>query len=91
MAEHGHFIKHAQSEAWVDKHPTNNDWMPISFLFFNNLQITPGTLSRKNKFLSLALRKTDPELGVNKAEELKTVSSMISNEISIMDGIKLLK
>ena len=37
-------------------------------------------------------RKTDPELGVNKAEELKTVlSSMISNEISIMDGNKIIE
>jgi trehalose 6-phosphate synthase/phosphatase len=94
VAEHGHFIKHAQSEAWVDKHPTNNDWMshilPILQQFTDN---TPGTLiEKKTNSLVWHYRKTDPELGVNKAEELKTVlSSMISNEISIMDGNKIIE
>lgn len=94
VAEHGHYIKHAQSEAWVDKHPTNNDWMthilPILQQFTDN---TPGTLiEKKTNSLVWHYRKTDPELGVNKAEELKTViSSMISNEISIMDGHKIIE
>ena len=94
VAEHGHYIKHAQSEAWVDKHPTNNDWMthilPILQQFTDN---TPGTLiEKKTNSLVWHYRKTDPELGVNKAEELKTVlSSMISNEISIMGGHKIIE
>ena len=94
VAEHGHFIKYAQSEVWVDKHLTNNDWMshilPILQQFTDN---TPGTLiEKKTNSLVWHYRKTDPELGVNKAEELKTVlSSMISNEISIMDGNKIIE
>jgi len=94
VAEHGHFIKHAQSDQWIDKHPTNNDWMshilPILQQFTDN---TPGTLiEQKTNSLVWHYRKTDPELGVNKAEELKTVlSSMISNEISIMDGNKIIE
>ena len=94
VAEHGHFIKKAQADQWVDKHPTNNDWMshilPVFQQFTDN---TPGTLiERKSNSLVWHYRKTDPELGVNKAEELKTVlSSMISNEISIMDGNKIIE
>ena len=94
VAEHGHFIKYSQSELWVDKHPTSNDWMPhilpILQQFTDN---TPGTLiEKKTNSLVWHYRKTDPELGVNKAEELKTVlSSMISNEISIMDGNKIIE
>ena len=94
VAEHGHFIKYANTNEWIDKHPTNNDWMthilPIFQQFTDN---TPGTLIEKKKnSLVWHYRKTDPELGVNKAEELKTVlSSMISNEISIMDGNKIIE
>ena len=94
VAEHGHFLKHAQSEKWIDKHPTNNDWMmhilPIFQQFTDN---TPGTLIEKKKnSLVWHYRKTDPELGIKKAEELKTVlSSMISNEISIMKGNKVIE
>jgi trehalose 6-phosphate synthase/phosphatase len=94
VAEHGHFIRHAQTDQWIDKHPTNNDWMthilPVLQQFTDN---TPGTLiEHKKNSLVWHYRKTDPELGVNKAEELKTVlSSMISNEISIMEGNKIIE
>lgn len=94
VAEHGHFVKLAHSNAWIDKHPTSNDWMshilPVLQQFTDN---TPGTLIEKKKnSLVWHYRKTDPELGVNKAEELKTVlSSMISNEISIMEGNKIIE
>ena len=94
VAEHGHFIRHAQTDEWIDKHPTNNDWMthilPVLQQFTDN---TPGTLiEHKKNSLVWHYRKTDPELGVNKAEELKTVlSSMISNEISIMEGNKIIE
>ena len=94
VAEHGHFSRPAHSDQWIDKHATNNDWMshilPVLQQFTDN---TPGTLiEKKTNSLVWHYRKTDPELGVNKAEELKTVlASMISNEISIMEGNKIIE
>jgi trehalose 6-phosphate synthase/phosphatase len=94
VAEHGHFIKNKNNNEWIDKNPSNNDWMnyihPVLQQFTDN---TPGTLiEEKKKSLVWHYRKTDPELGIIKSEELKTVlSSMITNEISIVNGDKVIE
>ncbi|MGB1449493.1 MAG: bifunctional alpha,alpha-trehalose-phosphate synthase (UDP-forming)/trehalose-phosphatase [Flavobacteriaceae bacterium] len=94
VAEHGHFVKLASTDLWIDKYPTNNDWMthimPVLQQFTDN---TPGTLiEKKSNSLVWHYRKTDPELAISKAEELKTVlNSMMTNEISLMEGNKIIE
>jgi trehalose 6-phosphate synthase/phosphatase len=54
---------------------------------------TPGTFVEiKKNALVWHYRKTDPELGIVKSEELKTIlSSMISNEVHLMNGDKIIE
>tara|TARA_B110000444_G_scaffold25021_1_gene20723 strand:- start:342 stop:2537 length:2196 start_codon:yes stop_codon:yes gene_type:complete len=93
IAEHGHFEKEPQSK-WVEKNTSSSAWMnhiyPILQQFTDN---TPGTfIEKKRNSLVWHFRKTDPELGVIKSEELKTVlSSMLSNDINLMDGDKIIE
>lgn len=93
IAEHGHFEKEPQKE-WIEKNASSSSWMnhiyPILQQFTDN---TPGTfIEQKRNSLVWHFRKTDPELGVIKSEELKTVlSSMLSNDISLMDGDKIIE
>lgn len=93
IAEHGHFEKEPQKE-WIEKNASSSSWMnhiyPILQQFTDN---TPGTfIEQKRNSLVWHFRKTDPELGVIKSQELKTVlSSMLSNDISLMEGDKIIE
>jgi trehalose 6-phosphate synthase/phosphatase len=93
IAEHGHFEKEPNTE-WIEKNASSSNWMnhvyPILQQFTDN---TPGTfIEKKRNSLVWHYRKTDPELGLIKSEELKTVlASMLSNDISLMDGDKIIE
>ena len=54
---------------------------------------TPGTFVEvKRNALVWHYRKTDPELGIVKSEELKTIlASMVSNEVHLMSGDKIVE
>ncbi|MDA8871091.1 bifunctional alpha,alpha-trehalose-phosphate synthase (UDP-forming)/trehalose-phosphatase [Flavobacteriaceae bacterium] len=93
IAEHGHFEKEPQSD-WIEKNASSSNWMnhiyPILQQFTDN---TPGTfIEKKRNSLVWHFRKTDPELGIIKSEELITVlTSMLSNDISLMEGNKIIE
>ena len=94
IAEHGHLMRTKGTSKWKEKNLSNNDWMshilPIMQQFADN---TPGTFVEiKKNSLVWHYRKTDPELGIIKSEELKTIlSSMISNEVHLMNGDKIIE
>ena len=94
IAEHGHLIRTKDTSKWKEKNISNNDWMshilPIMQQFTDN---TPGTFVEiKKNSLVWHYRKTDPELGIIKSEELKTIiGSMITNEIRLMSGDKIIE
>ncbi|MGB1043843.1 MAG: bifunctional alpha,alpha-trehalose-phosphate synthase (UDP-forming)/trehalose-phosphatase [Flavobacteriaceae bacterium] len=94
IAEHGHLIRTKGTSKWKEKNISSNDWMPhilpIMQQFADN---TPGTFVEiKKNSLVWHYRKTDPELGIIKSEELKTIlSSMISNEVHLMNGDKIIE
>jgi len=94
IAEHGHLIRTKDTSKWKEKNTSNNDWishiLPIMQQFADN---TPGTFVEiKKNSLVWHYRKTDPELGIIKSEELKTIlSSMISNEVRLMNGDKIIE
>ena len=94
IAEHGHLIRTKDTSKWKEKNTSNNDWishiLPIMQQFADN---TPGTFVEiKKNSLVWHYRKTDPELGIIKSEELKTIlSSMISNEVHLMNGDKIIE
>jgi trehalose 6-phosphate synthase/phosphatase len=94
IAEHGHLIRTKGTSKWKEKNISSNDWMPhilpIMQQFADN---TPGTFVEiKKNSLVWHYRKTDPELGIIKSEELKTIlSSMISNEVNLMNGDKIIE
>jgi trehalose 6-phosphate synthase/phosphatase len=94
IAEHGHLIRTKGTSKWKEKNISSNDWMPhilpIMQQFADN---TPGTFVEiKKNSLVWHYRKTDPELGIIKSEELKTIlSSMISNEVRLMNGDKIIE
>ncbi len=94
IAEHGHLIRTKGTSKWKEKNISSNDWMPhilpIMQQFADN---TPGTFVEiKKNSLVWHYRKTDPELGIIKSEELKTIlSSMISNEVYLMNGDKIIE
>jgi trehalose 6-phosphate synthase/phosphatase len=94
IAEHGHLIRTKGTSEWKEKNISSNDWMPhilpIMQQFADN---TPGTFVEiKKNSLVWHYRKTDPELGIIKSEELKTIlSSMISNEVHLMNGDKIIE
>ena len=94
IAEHGHLIRTKDTLKWKEKNISSNDWMPhilpIMQQFADN---TPGTFVEiKKNSLVWHYRKTDPELGIIKSEELKTIlSSMISNEVHLMNGDKIIE
>ena len=93
VAEHGLSIKRAGGE-WIHNDLAHNEWMdtilPILETFSDN---TPGTfIERKNNSLVWHYRQTDPELGSQRAIELKTLlDSIITGEIEYMDGDKIIE
>ena len=92
IAEHGFFQKiqvvsgkkQIQNNTWVDH------IFPLLQQFADN---TPGTfVEKKVNALVWHYRRTDPELGIVKAEELKTIlSSMISPEFNVVHGNKIVE
>ena len=93
VAEHGYFIKH-KNQKWVGKETQQKNWkedlIPLLESFTDR---TPGTfIEEKRNSLVWHYRKTDPELASERVVELKTVlSSLISDELNIMDGDKVIE
>jgi trehalose 6-phosphate synthase/phosphatase len=94
IAEHGHLTHLKNSSEWKEKNVSSEEWishvLPVMQQFADN---TPGTFVEiKKNALVWHYRKTDPELGIVKSEELKTIlSSMISNEVHLMNGDKIIE
>lgn len=93
VAEHGMSVKEIGKE-WSHATVINNEWMvnilPILETFSDN---TPGTfIERKKNSLVWHYRQTDPELGKQRAIELRTLlDSIISGEIEYLDGDKVIE
>ena len=93
VAEHGLYIKQIGSE-WYEKKGLSNEWiehlLPILDTFTDN---TPGTfIEQKTNSLAWHYRKADPELGINRSVELKTVlKSLLPNGLTLLDGNKVLE
>ena len=93
VAEHGYFIKH-KNQKWVAKEIHQKNWkedlIPLMETFTDR---TPGTfIEEKINSLVWHFRKTDPELAAERVVELKTVlSSLISDDLNIMDGNKVIE
>ena len=93
VAEHGYFIKH-KNQKWVEKGTQLKNWKedihPVLETFTDR---TPGTfIEEKKNSLVWHYRKTDPELAAERVVELKTVlSSLISDELHLMDGDKIIE
>ena len=93
VAEHGYLIKH-KNQKWVEKEILLKNWkediIPVMESFNDR---TPGTfIEEKKNSLVWHYRKTDPELAAERTIELKTVlSSLISDELNLMDGDKIIE
>ena len=93
VAEHGLYLKQKDGD-WHKKKGLSNKWiehlLPVLNTFTDN---TPGTfIEHKTNSLSWHYRKADPELGTQRAVELKTVlKSLLSNDLTLMDGNKVLE
>ena len=93
VAEHGLFLKKPSSD-WIEKKGISSDWkdhlLPVLDTFTDN---TPGTfIENKKNSLVWHYRKADPELGIKRSVELKTVlSSLLPNELTLLDGNKVLE
>jgi len=94
IAEHGHLTRLKGSTDWKEKNMSSDEWiahvLPVMQQFADN---TPGTFVEvKKNALVWHYRKTDPELGIIKSEELKTtLRSMVSNEVHLMNGDKIIE
>jgi trehalose 6-phosphate synthase/phosphatase len=94
VAEHGNFIKYSNSSIWLSKNNDDIEWKnDVSPIFESFTDNTPGTfIENKKNTLVWHYRKTDPELAKRRIMELKTVlSSLISENISVIDGNKALE
>jgi trehalose 6-phosphate synthase/phosphatase len=94
VAEHGNFIKYSDSSIWLSKNNDDIEWKnDVSPIFESFTDNTPGTfIENKKNTLVWHYRKTDPELAKRRIMELKTVlSSLISENISVIDGNKALE
>jgi trehalose 6-phosphate synthase/phosphatase len=93
VAEHGYFIKH-KNQKWTEKETQQKNWkedlIPLMETFTDR---TPGTFfEEKKNSLVWHYRKTDPELAAERVVELKTVlSSLISDELHLLDGEKIIE
>ena len=93
VAEHGLYLKQKDGD-WHKKKGLSNKWiehlLPVLNTFTDN---TPGTfIEHKTNSLSWHYRKADPELGTQRAVELKTVlKSLLPNDLTLMDGNKVLE
>ena len=93
VAEHGLFLKNPSTE-WNEKKGMSGEWkehlLPVLDTFTDN---TPGTfIEHKTNSLAWHYRKADPELGIARSVELKTVlSSLLPNDLTLLDGNKVLE
>jgi trehalose 6-phosphate synthase/phosphatase len=93
VAEHGLFIKYPNAP-WEEKKGASSEWkehlLPVLDTFTDN---TPGTfIEHKKNSLVWHYRKADPELGIAKSVELKTVlASLLPNDLALLDGNKVLE
>ena len=93
VAEHGLFLKNPFTE-WNEKKGMSSEWkehlLPVLDTFTDN---TPGTfIEHKKNSLVWHYRKADPELGIARSVELKTVlSSLLPNDLTLLDGNKVLE
>ena len=93
IAEHGLFLKNPSTE-WNEKKGMSGEWkehlLPVLDTFTDN---TPGTfIEHKTNSLVWHYRKADPELGIARSVELKTVlSSLLPNDLTLLDGNKVLE
>jgi trehalose 6-phosphate synthase/phosphatase len=93
VAEHGLFLKNPSTE-WNEKKGMSSEWkehlLPVLDTFTDN---TPGTfIEHKKNSLAWHYRKADPELGIARSVELKTVlSSLLPNDLTLLDGNKVLE
>lgn len=93
VAEHGLFLKNPSAE-WNEKKGMSGEWkehlLPVLDTFTDN---TPGTfIEHKTNSLVWHYRKADPELGIARSVELKTVlSSLLPNDLTLLDGNKVLE
>ncbi len=93
VAEHGLFLKNPFTE-WNEKKGSSSEWkehlLPVLDTFTDN---TPGTfIEHKKNSLVWHYRKADPELGIARSVELKTVlSSLLPNDLTLLDGNKVLE
>ena len=94
IAEHGVWIRKTEKD-WTLSENVQNNWMesvrPVIETFVDR---TPGTfLEEKNYSLAWHYRKSDPELGEIRANELSNVlEGLISNHgLSVLEGNKVLE
>ena len=93
VAEHGLYLKQKDGD-WHKKKGLSNKWiehlLPVLNTFTDN---TPGTfIEHKTNSLSWHYRKADPELGTQRAVELKTVlKRLLPNDLTLLDGNKVLE
>ncbi|MDA7777953.1 bifunctional alpha,alpha-trehalose-phosphate synthase (UDP-forming)/trehalose-phosphatase [Flavobacteriaceae bacterium] len=93
VAEHGLFLKLANAK-WEEKKGVSSEWkehlLPVLDTFTDN---TPGTfIEHKKNSLVWHYRKADPELGIARSVELKTVlASLLSNDLTLLDGNKVVE
>lgn len=95
ITEHGVWLKEEHTPEWHPLENVKKEWMqkirPILETFVDR---TPGTfIEEKNFSLAWHFRKTDPELAVLRAVELKTVlNSLITNHnLSVLEGNKVIE
>ncbi len=94
IAEHGAWIK-KEGEGWKERKPINSEWkesiLPVLESYVDR---TPGSLIEEKTYsLTWHYRKTDIDLGVLRALELRhDVSNMIYNQdLEILEGKKVIE
>ena len=94
ISEHGVWMRKSNQE-WELSENVKNDWMELVRPIIENfVDRTPGTfIEEKNYSLAWHYRKSDPELGEIRANELSMVlKELISNHgLSVLEGNKVLE
>jgi len=94
IAEHGVWLREPGNE-WHMMEQINNEWMDsVRPLLEFYVDQTPGSfIEKKNFSLVWHYRKTDPDLGIQRAWELKDALHVLTSNLNleIMDGDKVLE